>query len=132
MQYRNSNLFFRAFAILAFIGVADYINNKFYYYWTVSGLDKPMHLLGGACVGMGTIWLVSCLYSEIENSQKKVIIIGVLGTLLIGILWEIFELHFGITTLSDGWLYYKDTMGDLSMDLLGGLLASLYSWKLIK
>ena len=49
--------------------------------------------------------------------------------ILVGVLWEIFELHFGITLLSDGIIYIRDTASDLIMDISGGLLGVVYSYK---
>ncbi len=66
-----------------------------------------------------------------EFTQKNVAIIAVTGALILGIIWEVFEVTNGITFFSDGVLYLVSTSSDLLMDVSGGIVASIYAWKII-
>lgn len=64
-------------------------------------------------------------------SVKQSFSIAVIASLIIGVLWEYFELHFQITFLSDGWNYWTDTSSDVFLDVLGGFLAAKYSFYIL-
>lgn len=58
--------------------------------------------------------------------------IGIYGALVIGLLWEFYELYLGMVFLSDGLAYVIDTTKDIIVDTSGAFLGSLYAIKLIK
>ncbi len=78
-------------------------------------------------MALAVILVVGEFYSHISISKREMISITLILVLAVGILWELFELSIGSTTLSDGWLYVLDTGSDLSMDLLGGLIGVFYA-----
>ncbi len=84
-----------------------------------------MHFISGLDVGLATILVWQFFYKTPIRLTKK-IAIGLLGGLIIGLLWEAYELYFSITTLSDGMAYWTDTSSDLILDLCGGFFAGLY------
>lgn len=90
-----------------------------------------MHFAGGFSVSMA--FAVLCLYfSWFSESKTKIISLSLFSVLVVGIAWEFFELYVGITFLSDGIAYVKDTSFDLIMDIFGGYIGILYSLKFIK
>jgi hypothetical protein len=122
----------KLFKTLAFLVillfVLNHIASKFYLYYSLWWIDMPMHFLGGICAGLFMVWLLPSenLFSEL--SWKYVFKIF-LGVLLIGVLWEVFEIIFNniIAQIS---FDARDTIHDISFDLSGGLYAILYIiWK---
>lgn len=102
-----------------------YIALKFYFYWTVPGYDIPMHIAGGALMSFCTLWFIffSGIFS-IKVSARNVFPFALGATIVIGILWEVFEVRAGLTslTLADR----IDTVKDILDDAIGALLASWY------
>jgi uncharacterized membrane protein HdeD (DUF308 family) len=72
-----------------------------------------MHFLGGVAVGAALAYFCSLRKKNVPRW-----IYGV-AALVIGILWEAFEIWNGDTSLRD----WKDMSLDLVMDILGGLAA---------
>ena len=126
----NNKLLIKTFALFIIIGLLDYVGNTFYLHWTEWWFDVMLHFLSGGAVAMFLI-SVGRSFSSLKSSDITIIIVTILGTLLIGILWEIFELYFNITFFSDGVFYWRDTISDLIMDVCGGFFATLYSIKII-
>lgn len=125
----RKKLFKLSFWLLVIIGIMDYIGVKFYLFWPSGYYDIPMHFLGGLWISLVFLWIWSkfknlILFKEIFN---KIIII----VMIVGILWEIFEIIVGATSLSDGIFYWKDTFGDLTMDFIGGFIGSFAGFRII-
>jgi hypothetical protein len=128
----TKTLFKRAFLALAATAVLNWIAIKFYLYWTVWGADSVVHFFGGMCAALAVLWIFS-EKSELKNwSRGRILFAALGGAFLVGVLWEIFELHFGITALSDGARYFSDTASDLLMDALGGAAGFFSAWRLLK
>lgn len=104
------------------------------WYFLFPWLDIPLHLLGGLFIGLLAIWLSGRLFvffGEWSRLQKFLLVLGVVC--LVGVFWEFFE--FGLD-----WLYtigivgfksqlsVADTIGDLFLDILGGLFALISHW----
>lgn len=128
----TQTIFKRAFWILALTGVMNWFSVKLYLYWTVWWIDMVVHFLGGLTVGLAFMWLCSYNNNFKNWSPKKLLFFALLGTIAVGIIWEIYELYFGLTSLSDGIAYFTDTGSDLIMDFIGGILSFLYVNRLIK
>src|SRR5579862_1538266 len=101
-------LFRDAFVLLVIVGVLDLVALKLDFFWTVHNFDSLLHLIGGTCVGLGALWL-RLRGSEKDVSKRQIFITTVFSTLLVGIIWEMFELANGITFLSDGIHYVIDS-----------------------
>lgn len=106
------------FIILIFS--ADIVANKLYLYWTYDGLDKGMHLCGGIASGFLTLLAV-----ELSKKKHFRLVAALIGALLIGIVWEITEYSLHISHLGPG--FVSDTLSDLGMDIIGGLI-SYFIW----
>ena len=128
----TQTIFKRAFWVLALTGVLNWFSTKLYLYWTVWWIDMVVHFFGGLTVGLAVMWL--CSYGmDFKNwSLKKILTFSVIGSLLVGVMWELYELYFGITLLRDGMVYWIDTSSDLLMDMVGGIFGFLYVSRLLK
>jgi hypothetical protein len=124
-------LFKHTFLLLVIIGLLNWVGTYLYLYWTIWWFDMLMHFISGLEVGMAAVLIWQYFYPTKIRLTKKMAI-GVLGGLTVGLLWEAYELYFGITTLSDGVAYYTDTVSDLILDLCGGFFAGLYANKILK
>ena len=96
------------------------LNYKLYFY--IPWLDMVAHTLGGICVALAVVGILR--YKGIAHSPL-LIAVAVLG---VGIGWELFE--YGIGAVRDEPGYAVDTMSDILMDLIGGVLGAVFSRKL--
>ena len=124
----NKELFKQAFILLIIIGILDLAGNILYLHWTLWWFDTVLHILGGFCVSLATL---SFLSSGTENNKLKIIILAIFVVFVVGILWEIFELYFGLTFLSDGIYYWMDTTSDILANTCGAFFSALYSFKIL-
>jgi hypothetical protein len=99
---------------------------KLYWYYSIWYFDMITHFLGGFCVGLAVLWLLSYKTSSPELTFKLIYKV-VLGVLLIGISWEIFEILFN-NIIAQNSFNLLDTLSDIFFDLSGGLYAILYLW----
>lgn len=127
----EKRLFKRMFVLLIVVAVLSVIDRNLYLTWNFWWFDKMMHFIAGISVGMAVI-LTMMYFQKFLDNKLKMLFFSIIGVLIVGLLWELFELYFGITFLSDGLAYYKDTITDLSMDTIGGILGTIYSYRFIK
>ncbi|TSC56967.1 MAG: hypothetical protein Greene041679_489 [Parcubacteria group bacterium Greene0416_79] len=98
----------------------------FYLYWTLWWYDMPLHFLGGAFGSLSVIWTVffsGYVGNAAPPSVLRLFAIGLVGTLLLGVGWEVFERALGHTWSIEG--YWLDTMTDLFLDMAGGFVGLL-------
>lgn len=115
-----------AFIVLTIVLVGHIIGLEGPYY-TVESYDVAMHLLGGVGIALFVVGLLMMRRNTTFFSARNIII----GVLIVGIIWELFEITFEFTGYPL-WtkLYYLDTAKDLVMDMLGGIIvAVIYSRK---
>ena len=124
-------LFRKTLFVLCVVWFLDFIAQKFYLYWDFWWYDSLVHFLAGVCVAMGFI-LVTHWWTGVFPTFRKIFTISITSSIIIGVLWEIFEVYFELTSLSDGVRFWSDTISDLLIDTLGGLLGGLYSWRVYK
>lgn len=105
--------------ILVFIGQSTALNNQFIFRLPV------FHLVMHIGAGFGIALLISALMSSFRlrlRAKKSAII---LGTFLVGLIWEAFEAYFNITGFRFGTAaYFLDTSKDLLNDAIGGSIAA--------
>lgn len=94
-------------------------------YWILSWYDSMMHALAGVVIASAVYILVSWNKLLVDN-KSKLFIYTTLSTLIIGVVWEYFEITFGITH-TDIVGYKVDTISDLIFDILGALIFYLYA-----
>ena len=122
----------QALVLLVVIGLFFHISETLHLYTEFWWVDVLLHFLAGALVGMTALIFWHHYYHGFALSKLKMIGLGVLFALFVGILWEIFEVHYGITFLSDGMAYIKDTSSDIMMDICGGFFGALYAFHSLK
>ncbi len=117
--------------LVIFIFVVHVLASKFYWYYSIWYFDMPMHFLGGFWSGLFIILLLSyknLLDGKMSGSILKII----LGVLLIGISWEIFEFSANSYFVKNLFVANRlDSVSDIFFDLSGGLVAILYYFKSI-
>ena len=128
----RTRLFKNTFALLVLVGVLDLMGIYLYLYWTVWWFDMVTHFLAGSVVGLATLLVWQKFSTFTEEKLSKIIWSAVIGGLLVGLLWEEFELYFDLTSFSDGMAYVTDTVSDLILDTVGAFLGALYGIKIWK
>lgn len=125
-------LFRRAFWALLMTGALNMIAIKLYLYWTVWWVDMVVHFFGGMWVALISMWFLSLFFSIEKWSLKKILFLSLLSSFFVGAIWEIFELYFGLTSLSDGAIYITDTASDFLMDTMGGVFGFIQINKILE
>lgn len=121
-----------AFWTLVAVGFLNFVADKLYLHWSLWWIDIILHFLGGFCVALFVLWFATAK-SNLQNwSNRKILLTALFSAILVGIVWEIYELYFGLTFLSDGMSYFADTSKDLTMDLVGGIFGFFYTTNLLK
>lgn len=99
------------------------------FYWRHPWLDLPLHFLGGAVVALFWVVVFQSELAKMSGPSRLIFLLG--ATALVGVLWEFFEWALDLTLfhhlISQATL--RDTLGDLAMDLMGGLLITLFFFK---
>ena len=126
----KTRLFKHTFILLFFISAMYLIGIVLHLNWTYWWYDVILHFLSGVSVGMATIIVWHYGFNFSKSDKIQMIKIAVFAALVIGILWEIFELYMGLTFISDGINYVRDTASDIIMDISGGFFGALYAYKL--
>ena len=111
------------FWILFIVGAMNAIAYKLYLFWTVIWFDMVMHFLGGLFVSLFFFAMLSVLKSKLSYVEK--LVLGVVFTVLVGLVWEYYELVIGVTNLADT-VYWGDTGMDIVMDTLGSIVGVLF------
>ena len=119
-------LFKRAFALLFLVGLCAVIADTFYLYSAYWWTDTLVHFFAAVTVATASISVWS-FYTKSSLGVGKCIALGLFFTLIVGVLWESYELYFGIEKISDGMYYLVDTTSDLMLDTCGGIFGALYS-----
>lgn len=134
------------FSILtaALIIIINYYATKFDVYWILKWFDIPMHILGGMMVGFFGLTAFDYFTSRFgtsshfrffltaineKNTGNKRRALWVMSfVLLVGVVWEIVEMFFGLGGLSEQ--YRLNTIKDIFDDLFGGAL-SILIWRFL-
>ena len=121
--FKQTFLLFCVIAILKFVGDMLYLFDSLWWY------DIVLHFLGGGLVAMAVFVIWNIFKLPILKNNTMVFFV-IIFSLIMSVLWEYYELYFGLTTLSDGLVYRFDTTKDLIMDILGIFCGIFYSFKL--
>ena len=112
--------FYLALATSIIVISIHYIAYTLYLYWTFKQTDIFVHALGGLMSGLYV--LVALRFIRYPETLFNVIV----GTLVIGIGWEVLELGYRVADLTP--YYWLNMVQDLVCDCIGGVLA-FYIWK---
>lgn len=117
------------FWVLFIVGALNAVAYRLYLFWTVIWFDMVMHFLGGLFVALFFFWILSLFKSKLSYTEK--LILGAVFTILVGLVWEYFELIIRVTDLASP-EYWGDTGMDIIMDTLGGTLGIMFVHSLEK
>ncbi len=126
MLHKPFLLFFLILSLL--IGFLQTLAIKYSLYFELPWLDIVMHILGG--VWISSIFFTFSLFKRngVMVSRLFFLIASIASVLLVSFLWEILELFFKNTSLSDP-LYLFDTLYDFGSAFLGAILGwSVLVW----
>lgn len=112
-----------SFVLLVIVAALHWIASYEGFYWTLNWYDVMMHFLGGAWTALFLLWVTrtevgSWLFSLATLRRL------IAGVIVVGVAWELYELAFGFTAVTDPG-YALDTAKDLVMDTLGALAIGL-------
>jgi len=96
---------------------------NFYLYFAFWWLDIVMHFLGGLLVALASLWVYITVRKIEKLSRRQATLIVLLGIIVIGTSWEVFEYFAGISPRND---FVIDTVTDAIMNLLGAWVGLLY------
>ena len=114
--------FIPSFALLVLIALLHYIALDRAYYWTLSWYDIMMHFFGGLWVVLFITWVMrSGIFHFLPSHMSFVKILSIV--ILVGLIWESYEVYFGLTFVSDP-EYWGDTTLDIVMDIVGGSIGA--------
>lgn len=124
MEIKRKKVLVKIMLFAIFVAILHFISLKFYLYWTTP-IDIIMHIMGGALVSLIGLWFIYfSFFRKYFPNDAKTIIIAVLIAFIVGFLWEIFELRFGLISYS--FVDRIDSIKDLFDDIIGALIAGLY------
>ena len=118
------------FVLATVVALLHYMALSLYLYWTVSWFDILMHLLGGVLIGLIAAFVsYTSGYFHFPREHQGAVFAMIIGAVLVvGMAWELWELFLGWTdVLAD----QRDTMIDIAMDTLGGMIAYQYAQRFI-
>ncbi|MBI4095024.1 MAG: hypothetical protein HY435_02430 [Candidatus Liptonbacteria bacterium] len=133
---RLSKTLFLLFALLAAIAIAHYFGLSKLLYWKIAWYDIPMHLAGGAWVGLLFFYLFEERWGILTDriSAPARIIFSLGFAALVGVLWEFYEYFADVFILKKYTIFSAqpglvDTLQDLLNDLIGAVaVAVLWIW----
>ena len=116
--------FYFSLFVAFFIITVNYYANFYQVYWIFPWFDIPMHILGGVMVGLFAQTAMDKL--DRHKINKKRFMLAVSAALIVGVLWELAEWHYGVTD-GLGPVSRLDTIKDIMDDIIGGAL-SIWVW----
>ncbi|MCE9585510.1 hypothetical protein K8Q94_02735 [Candidatus Nomurabacteria bacterium] len=116
----RKKLLIRITSLIFFIFILNFLANKLYWYSSIWYFDMIMHFLGGFWLSLALIWVF-----KVKEISLKIVTRLLLGVLLIGVGWEVFEVLVN-NLLAQNPFYALDTFSDICFDLAGGSTAILY------
>lgn len=121
MKSRKNILSLLASSII-FLCVVNFLAMKGLWYYLFWYFDMPMHFLGGVVV---LFLLIYVFYDKIKTQTNLPVISLLIGVLVIGIGWEVFE--YILLNLYAGQPFsLLDSLSDLFFDTAGGIFGILY------
>ncbi len=122
---KSKHLSFALAALILFIWGVNAFAEEVHLYYLLWWFDIPMHMLGGMWVALTSLVVYYHLgFHRHDRSTAFVVTAMLAATLVIGILWEVFEYsveHF--VKLNDNGVF--DTLKDLMDDMIGAVIASV-------
>jgi len=124
-------LFIETFSLAIFIAVVHWVATIHHLYFLVANLDMVMHFLGGLLISLIVLSLlfVRGLFGFAHTHHGVVIVATLVGVLMVGLGWELFEVFFDLTAITR--IDMVDTISDIIFDLLGGSLGLWWYYTMV-
>lgn len=124
----NFQTYYPALTVLVIIGLLhNIIGIKISAYTEIWWWDILLHLLGGLWVALSSYWFFyTSGFTDIKKTTAYFFAATIPAVLIIGGLWEVFEYVAGLTDVYHGETYKIDTISDIGVDTVGGLIVYLY------
>ena len=113
-------------ALILFIWLVNIFANEVHLYFLLWWFDIPMHMVGGFWVALTSMVIYYHLgWIHRHDRSASFVVAAMLGaTLVVGILWEVFEFSVEhLVKLNDNGVF--DTLKDLLDDMIGAMIASV-------
>ena len=113
-------------ALILFIWLVNIFANEVHLYFLLWWFDIPMHMVGGFWVALTSMVIYYHLgWIHRHDRSASFVVAAMLGaTLVVGILWEVFEFSVEhLVKLNDNGVF--DTLKDLLDDMIGAVIASV-------
>ena len=122
MKNKLSILIFILILIIAIFNKLALVN---FLYWRFWWFDIMMHFLGGLWIGLVSLWTYyfSGFFKNLNQKYSFIFLLSIISVCVIGIGWEIFEILIDPEYFQEG--YISDTILDLIMDVIGGIISSV-------
>ncbi|MEK7120985.1 MAG: hypothetical protein AAB840_02740 [Patescibacteria group bacterium] len=125
MSFTKQPLFIFSFWLLVLIGLLHNLAVPLFFYWTLWWFDLLIHFLGGLWASTFLLWFLYGRRSSLAGSVSlfKLFLVSIAISIIIGLLWEGFELYGNIIEFPSD---IGDSFSDIVADILGGLVAFFY------
>jgi hypothetical protein len=91
-----------------------------------------LHFLSGACAALAFVFFYNLAKGVSVSNKNQTILAAFVFVFVVGTVWEFYELSYGLTSISDGIFFYRDTISDIIIDLCGGFFGTLYALRSFK
>ncbi len=96
-------------------------------YYRLDFYDHIVHVLAGIWAAIAIIAFFR-VQGVVFTKVLNIFLITMSFSLIVGVVWEFFELRAGLTSVADH-AFLSDTYGDLISDTVGAIIGSLYCLK---
>ena len=103
------------------------VGSQLSFYWFYPQFDLLLHTLAGLWIALVILWLAASFgqINSMKEYKVKSFLIAFVSAVLIGIIWELLENLFQLSSINSP-NYSFNTAMDIFTDALGGALAYLY------
>ena len=109
-------------AVSGLLAILNWYANAYFLYFRFWWFDIVMHFLGGVFSALALLWAYHYVFGKyFDQRRERLLLVALVGTLIVGVLWEVFESIAGIHALEGNII--PDTSLDIIMDLLGAYVA---------
>ncbi len=115
--------------LILVIAIVNAFAHYHFWYWTMRWFDMPMHFAGGMWLAGAAIWwrFFSGKFPDARGGLPHFLMWGVGAAFVVGLAWEAYEAVVALAT--KGYMNaMPDTLSDLSLDILGGLVVVMIVW----
>ena len=127
MKNKEMSFFYLLLVVIFGIGTLHITGIIYSLYFKIIWTDTVIHALGGFWVAGVALWFyyLSGYVKPRLSKGVHVFLISILAAIVIGVLWEIFEVVTGATFVTRA-AYVPDTIVDLIADSVGALAMAFY------